>query len=354
MLALITHVRRRIKDGLASDATGLRAELPSSFDLADFELAETAAPAVEHLWDDACAANEHDFIKALGAVSLQQPECTDIVERMQDTRCLASRPGTVAWQRTFNTMGTGLRVHAVDGSPLVAEADYLKFLADRAQTNSDIEIASDDPWLRKPFGSAIIFEDEEIAAKARPLVASALDIIRCWRPTLFKEMQQISRAIQLVRDPTAHEEKIVSFSDNAVPGALFVSVVQNGQLIDPYDLADSLVHEHRHQKLYLLERLAPMVEPTEMMVSSPWREDPRPPSGLLHAVFVFVELRRLWDHVRSSGPARLRTRAINQLNETDTRLAKGLRTLEGCPLTAEGRALSGVLANATAQALAAA
>ena len=36
-----------------------------------------------------------------------------------------------------------------------------------------------------------------------------------------------------------------------------------------------------------------MTEPGELVVS-PWREDLRPASGLLHAAFVFVELRRFY------------------------------------------------------------
>src|SRR3546814_11828905 len=98
-----------------------------------------------------------------------------------------------------------------------------------------------------------------------------------WRPALAIELRQACRAIQFVRDPLAHPEKIVSFSDNSVPGALYVSVWQGDRLIDPYDLADSLVHEYRHQKLYLLERIAPTVQMTDVAVVSPWREDLRPP-----------------------------------------------------------------------------
>ena len=119
--------------------------------------------------------------------------------------------------------------------------------------------------------------------------------------------------------------------------------MQGGKLIDAYDLADSLLHEYRHQKLYLLERLAPMVEPTNLKVDSPWREDLRPPSGLFHAVFVFVELRRFWKYVRSLELDRMKMRAENQLMDTDARLKEAFRTLAGCPLTATGRALAAVL-----------
>jgi uncharacterized protein len=89
--------------------------------------------------------------------------------------------------------------------------------------------------------------------------------------------------------------------------------------------------------------LAPTVEGTDVMVVSPWREDLRPPSGLLHAVFVFVELRRFWTYVRDHGPVRLHNRAMNQLQDTGTHLAQAFVTLETCPLSPAGRALTAVL-----------
>jgi uncharacterized protein len=259
-------------------------------------------------------------------------------------RNLATRPGTIAWQRAVASTYANRAVHAVDGQPLRPDSTYVDFLLEKSQKPQlGIEVADHDVWLRLPFGSSILFEANDVALNAGPVVATALDLINRWRPNLYREMTCISRAIQFVRDPTAHRDKIVSFSDNAVPGALFVSVTQGCELIDPFDLADSLVHEHRHQKLYLLERLFPMVEPTTMWVKSPWREDPRPPSGLLHAIFVFVELQRFWMNVRDQGPGRLQNRAVNQLKDTAERLREGFDILRRCPLTPAGQALAAVL-----------
>jgi uncharacterized protein len=350
MLALITHVRDRLKGELSSSAKA--SQLPANFDFNGFESSETAASAIEYLWHNACAGNACDFSKTLDALEGKDPksrQALNVLKEAHDTRKyrLANRPGTVAWQRTALSEASGIRVHAVDGSPLNTDLEYLDFLAGLANEEG-VEVAANDPWLRKPFGKAITFESEAVARAARPLVDAALGIVRDWRPALYEEIIRINRAVQFVRDPAAHEEKIVSFSDNTVPGALFVSVLQNGDLIDPYDLADSLVHEHRHQKLYLLERLAPMIEDTDTMVTSPWRDDPRPPSGLFHAVFVFVELRRLWMHVHQHGPVRLANRAINQINETQARLEEGFRTLESCPLTPQGGILLSALSRACA------
>jgi uncharacterized protein len=334
MKALITHVRTRLQEsfGVAEEAPD---ELPS-FDIDAFELAETSGDIMAELHEDALRADLEGLEGALGFVDAQlrllPPETL---------RALARRAGTVAWQRATRAAAAGGVVRDVDGNPVAIDGDYLEgVLAGPAEES--LEVGRDDAWLRKPFGTGILFEDEAVAAKGRIAVAEALDIVASWRPALARELRAICSAVQFVRDPSAHPEKIVSFSDNSVPGALFVSVMQGDNLIGPYDLADSLVHEYRHQKLYLFERRHPTTQPGALVVS-PWREDLRPASGLLHAIFVFVELRRFWEHVRDQGPARLNNRAVAQLEDTERNLAQAFETLRTCELTEAGRALAGLL-----------
>jgi len=146
--------------------------------------------------------------------------------------------------------------------------------------------------------------------------------------------------VQFIRDLDAHPDKAVSFSDNTTPGALYLGIRVGGSLIDPYLLADSLIHEHRHQKLYLLQREVPLVEEDRPLVPSPWREDLRPPSGLLHAIFVFVHLGEYWQHLADNGGTReLRTRAIGELAIIRERIEVGFPTLRGTQLTIYGREL---------------
>ncbi|MGX5805047.1 cyclophane-forming radical SAM/SPASM peptide maturase YhhB [Bradyrhizobium sp. Arg314] len=348
MTALVAHVRARVQE-LLGQAVKPGERLATDFDFEAYELAERGANAMAYLCQSSRSALTAEFIRATAHLAVGR---SDQVRRLEDTDSdrlaeVAQQPGAVAWQRTLLAQAEGRLVRTVDGLPLEADGDYLPMLISRSLPELiSLAVAAVDPWLRKPFGDAIYFEDDEAAAQARPVVEQAFEIIERWRPALAAEIRQACRAIQFVRDPLAHPEKIVSFSDNTVPGALYVSVWQGDRLIDPYDLADSLVHEHRHQKLYLLERLAPTVEPTEIRVVSPWREDLRPPSGLLHAVFVFVELRRFWAFVLKTGPARLHNRAANQLRDTDEHLAEAFATLLTCPLTEAGRSLTAVLQRA--------
>jgi uncharacterized protein len=349
MRALIRHVHGRVMGDLSNRTSSLNAT-SSGIDesLIGFERAETSAGCTVDLWNAAVADQASELKRAFmifdessagsggGPVGQWTSENLDLI---------AQRPGAVAWSRTMLALADGRSVHAVDGSPLERDRDYVGWLLTNYKTivEKEVEVHRHDRWLRLPFGSAIVFEDDDIAAKAMPVLHEALAIIEAWRPALASELKLICRAIQFVRDPGADPDKIVSFSDNTVPGALFVSVVQREQIIDAYDLADSLIHEYRHQKLYLLERLRPIVEPTSKKVVSPWREDLRPPSGLFHAVFVFVELRRFWLHVRSLTIQRLSRRAENMLAVTDKRLDAAFRTLASCRLTETGRLLASML-----------
>jgi len=349
LFGLISHVQNRLSLSVLDAEPNTVSSAVVDFELAEFELAETSASALDSL----CAYAERDhaasFLEALDCVEAENGTHAHLAKKLKankesQIRRLAVQPGVVAWSAARAASAKGQVVHDVQGRKIQVEDDYLEYASTRAIPDiSMLDVGRDDPWLRLPFGRSIVFESETVAMIAQPLVIRAMDIVRAWRPPLASEILKANRAIQFVIDPTAHPEKIVSFSDDSVPGALFVSVTQGTRMIDPYDLADSIIHEHRHQKLYLLERVRPTVHPTGDLVVSPWREDLRPPAGLLHAVFVFVELQRFWRYVSNSGPGFLKPRAINQLRDTNRNLEVAIETLKGCPLTALGKDLMVVL-----------
>ena len=350
MRSLVKHVKRRLTEALSSDVVPVAptiSQVPAwNGDPARFERAESALPDMTMLWSLACASQALDLRSALATFSDSEGTTDQGFEAISDRMVegLARRPGAVAWSRAMLHLHQGRAVHAVDGAALLRDAEYAAWLIQQSFPEPKaIEVHVADPWLRRPFGKSIAFATDDEARQARPVFDEACQIIEQWRPALMAEMRLVCSAVQFVRDPSAHPDKIVSFSDNTVPGALFVSVHRGAELIDPYDLADSLIHEHRHQKLYLLERIAPVVEPNSLKVKSPWREDPRPASGLFHAVFVFVELRRFWQFVLADGPEYLRTRALAQLEHTDRSLGEAFTTLASCPLTVTGKALFAAL-----------
>lgn len=354
MKRLVAHITERLSEHLSEEwQVEELTPLPETFDLVQFELAETSETHLRWL----CAGAHADAVQGLqGALDLYPDDPRTIQLRSLDDGAFARKaqqPGAIAWAGAAMAQSRGHALLAVDGQAITVNADYLARLLLEAERRdcAGFAVAEDDLWLRAPFGTAIYFEGDELAAAGRALVQEAMEIVKAWRPALASEMEAACSAIQFIRDPSADPRKIVSFSDNSVPGALYVSISQGDRLIDPYDLADSLIHEHRHQKLYLLERYAPTVERTTAQVVSPWREDLRPPSGLLHAVFVFVELRRFWLHVREHGPVELHSRAINQIADTDLHLRQAFETLKECPLTDIGQRLVDVLSSASREGI---
>ena len=284
MKRLVAHINNRLKEHLSSDwVEELTVSLPESFDLARFELAETSRPHLDWL----CSGAREDAVKRLHeALELfpQDNRATQLKSMDGATfEYVAVHPGAIAWSSAAVAQSRGHALLAVDGQLIAVSPVYLDTLialAGERKDGAELDVGRDDLWLRAPFGDAIVFEGDELAHAGRELFERAMAIVKAWRPGLASEILAACSAVQFVRDPTADPNKIVSFSDNSVPGGLYVSISQGEGLIDPYDLADSLIHEHRHQKLYLLERYAPTVERTSAQVVSPWREDLRPPSGL--------------------------------------------------------------------------
>jgi uncharacterized protein len=345
MLALIGHARARVTERLQRDIASSRPKpvAGGEVDLASFDVAENASGALETLIDDWCLDAREALSGALAhAARLGEAAAAKQLLALEPDRLgeLAIQPSVVAWSAVMSEDARGRRVRALGGAMLEPDAGYVRFLLSRADEMiaTGLRVHVDDPWLRRQFQDArLAFEDAEAEA-AKPITLQALRLVEAWRPELLAEMNRLSRDIIFIHDLTADPEKYVSFSDDSTPGALYCSIRGHGGLISPADLADSLIHEHRHQKLYLLGRSVPLVSRDYPLVSSPWREDPRPPSGLLHAVFVFVELLGFWRHLAGSGGT-LRQRAKGEVMVIEERLNDGVLILREVDLTREGRTL---------------
>ena len=107
-------------------------------------------------------------------------------------------------------------------------------------------------------------------------------------------------------------------------------------------MTEALVHETMHLQLSLLERRIPLVESDrpESVAFSPWRNSERNVQGVLHALHVFVIVRRLWQRAAQRVPRGLdlkfaeeRVRAVRD----EVGRAQLLATSPG--LTHEGRQL---------------
>lgn len=294
------------------------------------------------------AQQVNSLVRALN-IAAQEPAAREFVASLQALpperlQRLAIQPSLVAWADVLQKSAAGIAVHAIDGEPIAPAPQYARqaaVLAEQGMTWPRIQ--REDAWLRLPFGDKILFENAATVAAGETVMADALTLIARWKAPFLEEMQLISPEVQFIRDPSADPGKTVSFSDNSVPGALYVQLTYGTGFVEACDLADSLIHEHRHQKLYLLQRVCDIVHADFPLVVSPWREELRPPTGLFHALFVFVELLDFWSFLKNDSATNWQQRAHQECHRISGQLQTGFTAVADCNLTEAGRQLLGLL-----------
>ena len=347
MLSLISHIRRRLIESISvSNNTKLSTSTSpepgfENLDILKYENSSLQNPELEKVYAEWQLRAQKKFFNLINYAISLYPELKEIREKIAvlpeiTTRRLSTRPSSLLWMKVLEQHQNGLKFYDIEGKVIYSDPKYLTYIYER-RNQKEFEIHSDDNWLRCPFGNSIIFENEETLDIGTQLVNQSLEIIELLDPAMRKEIELLSPYIQFIQDPSAHPDKVVSFSDNVVPGALYVSIRKGSGFIDSYDLADSIIHEHRHQKLYLLEQFVPVVASDTPLIISPWRKEPRPVSGVFHGAFVFHELKKYWQKVYEHSVGDLQKKAKYQMDFSGKSLAEALKTLESSSITAAGQ-----------------
>lgn len=355
MLALIGHARMRMQTALATERARTKSihveKAVPVMDLPAWERPETSQAILKEMLENWASDARPDFERVLDQILQRHPELRTAVENIRTAppgrlNDVIIEPASVLWTNVMSQHFRGVTVRSIDGEPILPDSAYVQTIADQLTQSRALypRLHRRNVWLELPFGQRIAFEDQAGGEAGAAMTRQAFDIIESWRPSLAQEVRLLDPDVQFIRDLDAHPDKAVSFSDNTTPGALYLCIRVGGGLIDPYLLADSLIHEHRHQKLYLLQRETPLVEEDRRLVPSPWREDLRPPSGLFHAVFVFVHLSEYWQHLADNeATSEVRTRARRELHVIQERIEAAFPTLRATRLTRHGLELVEVL-----------
>jgi uncharacterized protein len=321
-------VRDRVRGSLRPETDLRQGTAPAEL-LVEFENAQTSAEVVSGLLD---LWRDEQFRLVVSAVD-HAAELSGL-DRPDDQILSA----VVLWTTATIASARGTPLADLRGQPVPADPAYVALLSELADRAPDAwpDIHRDDTWLRAPFGTPIEFSEVDDRAIGR--VRQAFDLIEAYSTDVAQELRRLCPDVQLVQDASAHGHKVVSFSDNLVPGALYVGDRTVLGPVEPVDLADSLLHEYRHQKLYLLEREYRLIDDDTQRVRSPWREELRPPSGVLHACFVFAELKFFWRWASRSGAADRRSASV-VVADIDERLDDAWSILRSVELTEAGRSL---------------
>jgi HEXXH motif-containing protein len=129
----------------------------------------------------------------------------------------------------------------------------------------------------------------------------------------------------------------VSASSVDAPGAIALT-----EPVSPARLAATLIHESQHYRLATLHDLRHLyTTPPDRLWYSPWRNDPRPLSGVLHGLMAFTGVADFWSRERTDPTTELEcARHVRQL-----RAARDVASAAS-GLTELGRALVDALGTA--------
>jgi HEXXH motif-containing protein len=163
----------------------------------------------------------------------------------------------------------------------------------------------------------------------------------CW-PEMYDELSANVRAI--VPTSIGVSEHHSTGSDNTAGAAISTTLVP-----EPW-FTEGIIHEHRHDllnSLSLLDDLFGAGATGEAKFYSPWRPEPRPVVGLLHAIYVFTAVAEFYTRLLTVGGGSLelmREEIVEALGLQVLNLFNGLEELQrGASFSPFGRELFAAL-----------
>jgi HEXXH motif-containing protein len=169
-------------------------------------------------------------------------------------------------------------------------------------------------YLGTPRGRRFAFQRSLL-----PILNDALERVGRHAPLAMSQIPKLLRRVAF-RDPQA-PGPVRNASHSDLPGFAILQGIPNA-----HHVAEMLLHELHHQRLFALEEGDPLLDTDrdtdEARFYSPWRDDPRPLRGILHATYVHFPVTRFWIDVGTASELAPETRALAR-----DRAARGLAQL---------------------------
>ncbi len=169
-----------------------------------------------------------------------------------------------------------------------------------AGTNFGVEdLPANLHYIATDQGARLIDIADQKQSEVVTLLRSTCEAIANIAPALWQSIRYLLRSVHIISSPCSETD--VSFSLPNLPNTIFISLPRFDDENAVARLIESIVHEVLHLQLSLVERCRPIIQgemATEVMFS-PWRNTLRPESGIVHGLFVFTNLEKLWSKVKS-------------------------------------------------------
>lgn len=224
---------------------------------------------------------------------------------------------------------------AVDGEALrwTTQGDEIEIAPTSAQVDGRLAVVPDDELVNRTFVAHEV--DAAMSSVTRDRWTTFCWEVESWlRDAGGPWSELINLQIEYVIPVVpSRPDRFVSGTSNSAPGAVAASLPPTVA-----QFGETLVHEQQHTRLDLLLDVIPLLREANRPVRlvSPWREDLRPPSGVLHGIVAFAGVAAYWDGLSGTGDdaqpsaaAEAARRARQVMEASATLSATGLLTAEG-------------------------
>ena len=126
-------------------------------------------------------------------------------------------------------------------------------------------------------------------------LTDAIELIKAV-PSLSESVFTLAKSLHLIKlDDDTYD---VSFSEPQLPFSIFVSIPKNRVKADSLRVAEAIVHEAMHLQLSLIEKVIPLVNSNKESFYSPWKDEHRNSTGILHALYAFRVIESFYQHLQ--------------------------------------------------------
>lgn len=129
-------------------------------------------------------------------------------------------------------------------------------------------------------------------------IKGAFEIIQLVDSTLYEKL--ITSIDNIVINGNDFSFKYPNFSIATLKRTIFLSI----ELLkyDDLHIAECIIHEQSHCDLHIIQDTTLLIEPDfeSLLFYSPWRKDPRPILGIIHAIFISINVLYFYKNVINS------------------------------------------------------
>lgn len=109
-------------------------------------------------------------------------------------------------------------------------------------------------------------------------------------PSLAESIGSVVKSIHPLQSLRDHD---VSHSTPELPFSIFVSIPKKDERDASLRVTESLIHESMHLQLTLVDLIEPLAVDDRASGYSPWKDEVRPVTGLLHGLYVFAVIHQV-------------------------------------------------------------